>query len=372
MAEKFLLKHIFDSKMLSYISQQIKAAYPSFAENSFRDKVMTDLERLSFSERAQHISNTLHLFLPSSYLTAIDIIENALGAEIVDEEIEGYDCFYVMPLGIYVRDYGLDDFERSMLALKEMTKRFSSEWPIRRFIEKDEEKAFSYFILWAKDENCHVRRLVSEGARPRLPMGTHLKKYIQDPRPVLTLLQALKDEPTRLVQRSIANNLNDIAKDHPTLVTSFLQDWKRDKVKDIDWIISHACRSLIKNGDKNALRLMGYKTEVKIHNLCLDLLQGEVSLGGFLEFNINFELEEKSKLVIDYVLFFKKANGSLKPKVFKLCNKVFLNTEKIHLTKKHPLKEATTRKYYEGVQAIAIQINGKLYTPGKEFFLKLM
>lgn len=370
MAETFLLKDIFDDKMLAYISQQIKAVYPSFKEKTFYDEVMKDLQRRSFSERAQHISDTLHTFLPSSYNKAIDIIENALGPEIAEEGIEGYDCFYVMPLGTYVRDFGLDEFERSMRALKEMTKRFSSEWPIRRFIEKDEAKVFAYLSVWAKDENCHVRRLVSEGTRPRLPLGTHLKKYIQDPRPVLRLLQRLKNEPTRLVQRSIANNLNDIAKDHPTLVTNFLEGWKKDKVKDVDWIISHACRSLIKNGDKKALRLMGYQTEIKINNLCLNVMKPEVTLGGFLEFEINFELEEECKLVVDYVLFFKKAKGTLKPKVFKLSNKVFYNTKKIHLTKKHPLKEATTRKYYEGVQAIAVQINGTLYAQRKEFLLK--
>ena len=303
-------------------------------------------------------------------MDAVDIIEKSLGPIIEEEELEGYEGFYIMPLGIYVREYGLGEYDRSMQALKEMTKRFSSEWPIRLFIEADEQRALYFFKMWLKDENCHVRRLVSEGTRPRLPMGTRLKKYVNDPFIVLDLLNRMKNEPTRLVQRSIANSLNDIAKDHPKKVTDFLFKWKKQKVKDIDWIISHACRSLIKEGNIDAIHLMGYTTDVKINSLELKLQKDEINLGETLEFLLDFELEESSRLIIDYILYFKKANGSLKAKVFKISSKLFAKG-KIQINKKHPLKVATTRKYYEGIHAISVQINGKVYSPKKEFLLKL-
>jgi len=370
MAEKFLLKNIFNKEMVSFIGQNIKDVYPDFKLDSFIDEVMLGFDLLSFSERAEHIASKLHAYLPANYLEAIDIIEKSLGPVIEEEELEGFDCFYVMPLGVYVKNYGLHEYDRSMHALKEMTMRFTSEWPIRVFIETDEKRALYFFGIWAQDENCHVRRLVSEGTRPRLPLGTRLKKYVKDPSTVLNLLESLKNERTRLVQRSIANSLNDIAKDHPLRVTGFLSRWKEEKVNDIDWIISHACRSLIKEGDVEAMKLMGYKTDVKIKRLELELDKGEISLGDNLEFRLCFELEEKSDLIIDYLLYFKKANGSLKAKVFKIKSKSF-SKGKVEITKKHPLKEATTRQYYEGIHAIALQINGKVYAPQKEFLLKL-
>jgi len=371
MAEKFLLKNIFDKKMLMYIAGNIHRVHPAFDCDLFVSKTLEDFDRLGLQERAQRISDMLFVFLPQGYLEAIDILEASLGPVIEEEELEGYSCFYVMPLGVYVSDYGLEYFDRSMLALKEMTKRFSSEWPIRSFIEHDEQRALAYLFSWTEDKNCHVRRLVSEGTRPRLPWGKRLKKYIADPMPVLNLLKKLKNEPTRLVQRSIANNLNDIAKDHPLAVVEFLQVWRRENVNDIGWIISHSCRSLIKAGDVNALALMGYKTDIQINNLSLELLHTEVTLGGNLEFSLSFDLKETNDLVIDYLLYFKKANGELKAKVFKLSNKAFDGQTKIAIVKKHPLKKITTRRYYEGVQALQLQINGKLYGEKKEFYLKV-
>ena len=370
MAETFLLKDIFTKEMIDYLAQNIKTVYPDFKMNAFIHEVFLGFDELSFSERAQHIALRLYDHLPKNYLVAIDIIEKSLGPVIEEEELEGYDCFYVMPLGIYVKEYGLDEFDRSMMALKEMTMRFSSEWPIRSFIQKDEKRVLDFLRIWAKDENCHIRRLVSEGTRPRLPWGMRLQKYVKDPSTVLKLLESLKNEPTRLVQRSIANSLNDIAKDHPSHVTDFLNRWKKEKVKDIHWIVSHACRSLIKEGNLEAMKLMGYKADVKIKELTLVLHQEQINLGETLEFTLCFELEEKSSLIIDYILYFKKANGSLKAKVFKISSKSFAEG-KVKIRKKHLLKKITTRQYYEGVQAIALQINGKVYAPKKEFFLKL-
>jgi len=370
MAETFLLKNIFTKNMIIYIASNIKSVYPSFKEKDFSVAVLRDFEVLSLTERAQRISGVLYEYLPKTYLKALKIIISSLGPIIKEEELEGYDGFYVMPLGIYVRDYGLEEFDASMLALKEMTMRFTSEFPVRVFIIQNEASCLVYFQKWLEDENCHVRRLVSEGTRPRLPWGRRLQKYVKDPSPVLELLDKMKNEPTRLVQRSIANSLNDISKDHPTKVTQFLKKWKEEDVKDINWIISHACRSLIKDGDSKALSLLGYKDDVKIKNLTLEILQADVQLGDYLEFHVNFDLEEEAKLMLDYKIYFKKANGLLKEKVFKLSKKTY-KKGKISVSKRHSLKVVTTRKYYEGMQELSMQINGKEYAVKKEFFLKI-
>ena len=370
MAETFLLKNIFTKKMVQYIASNIKAVYPFLKNEMFIKDVVEAFEPLSLTQRAEHISAMLYEYLPSPYLKSLDIIVKSLGPVTAEEELEGYDSFYIMPLGIFVKDYGLGEFDASMLALKEMTMRFTSEFAVRHFIVQDEETCLLYFRQWLKDENCHVRRLVSEGTRPRLPWGLRLQKYVKDPGAVLKLLHAMKNEPTRLVQRSIANSLNDISKDNPSLVTDFLEQWKDEGVKDCDWIISHACRTLIKQGDKQALSLMGFKSEVKIKELQLTISEYKIVIGEYLEFSLDFVLEEEAKLMIDYVIYFKKANGELKPKVFKFSNKSY-KSSKISLLKRHRIKLATTRKYYEGIQKVSVQINGKEYTPKQDFFLKL-
>ncbi|MDF1881630.1 DNA alkylation repair protein [Sulfurimonas sp. MAG313] len=370
MAEIFLLKNIFTKEMIEYIASNIKGAHPAFKEKDFVIEVLLNFETLSLSERAQRISTTLYQFLPKPYLEALEVILSSLGPIMQEEELKGYDCFYVMPLGIYVKDYGLDEFDASILALKEMTMRFTSEFPIRSFILKNEDACFVYLKEFSKDENCHIRRLASEGTRPRLPWGLRLQKYVKDPSCVLDLLDGMKNEPTRLVQRSIANSLNDISKDHPIKVIDFLTQWKHHDVKDIDWIIAHACRSLIKDGDINALTLMGYKADIEVDNFSLEIKDDVITLGEYLEFSIRFELKEDSRLMIDYLVYFKKSNGCLKAKVFKCSSKSYTKG-KVHLIKKHILKKISTRKYYEGIQALSIQINGKVYPMKKEFFLNI-
>ena len=364
MSEKFELRSVFNAKTVKQTAQQIKEVYPIFHDSAFVTSTLDGFELLSFGDRNSKITDNLYTYLPQAFPVAVEILVEALGEEMQVEVLEGYEGFYVLPLSTYVSRYGQNDYERSIEALIEMTKRFTSEWSIRIFLEHEQTKTLQHLHRCTQSDNCHVRRLASEGSRPRLPLGSRLHAFIQKPQLVLDLLEALKNEPTRLVQRSIANNLNDIAKDNPDDVVSFLKHWKAEGVKDVDWIIKHATRTLVKEGHFGALELLGFDVDIAIERVSVEVITPKVILGETLEFvtKINFNNPKKSKVVIDYLLHFKKANGSLKPKVFKLSTKEISSHASLSLTKRHPLKPATTRSYYEGLQAIQLQINGKIAT----------
>ncbi len=357
MKEKFEFRNVFNHDVVAKIAHNIYKTYPNFKTDDFIADTMYNFEDLGFGERVEQIYKYLVLYLPNEYLKALEILVSSLGEEIQEEELEGYDGFYIMPLSLFVARQGQDNFEASMDALYEMTKRFTSEFAIRDFFIQNPEATHKALLLFAKDENLHVRRLVSEGSRPRLPMAKRLHAYVKNPSPVFELLNALKNEPTRLVQRSIANNLNDIAKDHPDKVIEFLSKWKKEEVKDCDWIISHATRWLVKSGHKPTMKLLGFNPDI-ICKTSLHVSTSMLILGESLIFTCKLTCKEDANLIIDYLLHFKKANAKQKSKVFKLKTTHIKANETLEITKHHPLKMATTRTYYEGIQSVELQING--------------
>ena len=323
MKEKFEFRSVFNEKSVHYTAQQITSVYADFQEQAFVETTLDGFDALSFGDRNAKITDALYQYLPKAFPQAVATLVASLGEEMEVEELEGYEGFYVMPLSTYVSRYGTKHYELSIQALIEMTKRFTSEWAIRTFLELEEAKTLAHLKICAKSDNCHVRRLVSEGTRPRLPLGSRLYAFMEEPKPVLELLELLKNEPTRLVQRSIANNLNDIGKDNPADVVAFLTKWKEEDVTDVDWIIRHATRSLVKAGHLGTLKLLGFDPDIVISNASLSIKTPTVTLSQSLEFEctMNFANPSSEKVVIDYLLYFKKANGELKPKVFKLSSK---------------------------------------------------
>jgi 3-methyladenine DNA glycosylase AlkC len=279
-----------------------------------------------------------------------------------NDEMKGAEVFYYMPHGGYVAKYGLDYYDESMQALLEITKRFTAEFSIRPFIQKYPEKIFPQLMQWTEHENQHVRRLVSEGTRPRLPWASWLKEVQQDPLQVLKLLDKLKEDPELYVRRSVANNLNDIAKDHPDTVVELLESWKKIANPKTQWIIKHAMRSLVKTGHHGALNLLGYNPAVKVKTK-LSCRQQQIKVGESLSFEIEINsFENKSiDLMIDYQLYFMKSNKKQSAKVFKLTKKTLEAGEQLLLTKKHSFKVITTRKYYPGQHSIGLIINGLEY-----------
>lgn len=360
--QTFQLRDVFHPGAVNQLADRIVAAWPAFDRDGFADTVNGQLEPLSFLARSNLIRDTLWEHLPQDFPQAVRILLGALESEIPHCELSGFDGFVVMSLCDFVAKYGIDHFDLAMHALYEMTKRFTAEGAIRAFLIKYPEQTLAVLESWVRDPNCHVRRLISEGTRPRLPLAPRLHQFVADPRPVLRLLEKLKDDPERMVQRSVANNLNDIAKDNPDLVIETLERWQPGATEDVQWIIRHASRTLIKQGKQGALGLLGYQPEVRVTVPALRVLTPMVRFGEALafEFEVCSEADAAQNLMIDFVIHHVKANGKRAPKVFKLAQKRLEPGETAAIRKRHPMRPISTRVYYPGTHLLEIQINGQI------------
>jgi len=372
MEQGFQLRDVFNPTVVNQLADRITAAWPEFDREGFASTVIKRMPPLSFGARSNLIRDTLWDTLPHDFPQAVQILLNALGPEIPHCELTGFDSFVVMSMNDFVAKYGIDHFELSMQALYAMTRRFTAEGAIRAFLKKYPEQTLAVLDRWASDPNCHVRRLVSEGTRPRLPLAPRLDRFVQDPRPVLRLLEKLKDDPERMVQRSVANNLNDIAKDNPDLVVETLANWQASDSPGVRWILGHASRTLVKQGQKGALVLLGYPSEINISVPALQVHTPVVCLGEHLAFafEVCSHSDQAQNLVIDFIIHHVKANGRRTPKVFKLTQKRLEPGQRLAVSKKHTMRAINTRVYYPGTHLLEIQINGQVWGQA-EFELKV-
>ncbi len=353
----FQLREAYNPRVLKILASRIKKAWNKFDDKGFVNAINPKLAPLNFGPRGKLIQHNLKKFLPNDFPKAAKILVNSLGPELsVEPGKTDWDSLIHIPVTEYVAAEGIDHYDIAMHALKEMTSRFSSENVVRPFIEKYEDKTLKLFAQWAKNKNVHVRRLVSEGTRPRLPLCKPLRKYKKDPKPILHLLDMLKDDKELYVRRSVANNLNDISKDNPDIVVALLQKWQKGASTNRNWLIKHALRTLLKRGHKGALMLLGYgQPAVKVKKLAIT--NTTIQQGGYLNFSLELESQKEQNLMIDYAIHFVKANGKLSDKVFKLAIKK-AKKEKLHFTKKHSFKQMTTRKHYPGKHVLEIIVNG--------------
>ena len=248
-----------------------------------------------------------------------------------------------------------------MQTLRRLTPLFSAEFAIRPFLEQHPERTVDVLRSWTQDDDAHVRRLVSEGTRPRLPWGRRLRRFQDDPSEGLALLEALKDDPSEYVRRSVANHLNDIAKDHPQRVVEVCETWRQGASEERKWILRHGLRSLVKAGDAEALRILGYDANANVTVEGLQITPDRVALGGgiTLQFELASRQSKPAPLVVDYAVHHVKANGSTSAKVFKLKNVTLAPEERLRLTKKHGFRKITTRVYYSGRHQVDILLNGR-------------
>jgi 3-methyladenine DNA glycosylase AlkC len=361
MAEK--LKYFFDEPLVRAIAGELRRAHPPLSERAFVAACVAQLDGLELTARAQHIAEVMHDHLPRPFAAAAEILVASLGPELAGTEGFGLAPFRYLPHVFFVQKYGLDDFEAAMRAQYELTKRFSAESSIRAFLSRYPEETCARLAAWARDDSAHVRRLVSEGTRPRLPWAPRLRAFQDDPRPVIALLELLKDDPERYVQRSVANNLNDIAKDHPELAVEICRHWSAGASPARAWIVRHALRSLVKKGHRGALAMLGAGGKPAVRISGVRLAPGRVRLGGELRFS--FALVSTAKraqdLLIDYALHFVKANGATRPKVFKLRRIVLPPAARADFAATVSFKDLTTRRHYTGRHRIDLLINGTAY-----------
>jgi len=257
------LKHVLGSEAVDCLAHNILLVYPQFDERSFRRAALSDLEPLGIMARGRHFARALRPCLPDNYENAIEILLASLTPPQTETEGLGLAVFFYHPHGCFVSEYGLDPnnnggedpFEISMTAQYELTKRFSSEFSIRPFLIQQQDRTLSRLIDWTSDPNPHVRRLCSEGTRPRLPWAPRIPAFIENPAPVLPILEALKNDPSLYVRRSVANHLGDIAKDHPETVFALCERWLNGASTEVKWLIRHALRHPAKKENKTALKL---------------------------------------------------------------------------------------------------------------------
>lgn len=328
----------------------------TFDAPAFQAQVYADgWDDYTLMQRMRHITACLGASLPGDYRAVLDRLTRA--SFLLDAY--GFDRL-IFPE--YVALYGLDDWDASLPALKTFTPQCSSEFAVRPFILQDPPRMMVQMLDWAGDTDPHVRRLASEGCRPRLPWALALPLFKADPAPILPVLERLKTDESEYVRRSVANNFNDIAKDNPQVVIDVLREWRQIGSPHTDWIINHALRTLVKAGDPQALDILGFNHDaaVQVHSLTVEPAQ--VAMGAAISFRFTVEATgtPAQDFIIDYVLHFARANGKSSRKVFKLTRRTMQPGETLTLEKSFSFAPINTRRYYPGPHRIEVQVNGRV------------
>jgi 3-methyladenine DNA glycosylase AlkC len=357
------LKNVFNRQVIAVCAGNIKRVYPAFKEKKFINSSAAKLRDLGFLGRSLMLRDKIKEYLPESYTKAVKILIKALGPELPSPGETVWESFYLMSQCAFVSEYGKKHYGESMMALYEMTKRFTAEGDLRTFLEVDFNRTIKLMHKWTKDPSPHVRRLVSEGLRPRLPLSARIPRFQKDPEPLIELLDKLKDDKELYVRRSVANNINDIAKDNPKIAIRTLGQWNKSKSKNVKWVVRHASRSLLKKGNAELLAILGYSPKVAIKPSKIILNKKNYKVGERMEFSffIKSHAKKKEKLMIDYVVSFVKATGRSADKVFKMRDISIESNQILEIKKGHWLKNTSGRKHYPGRHDIALQINGKRY-----------
>ena len=355
------LKNQFGVDVPRRIGEQIAAVSKNFDHAAFLRDTLDRYEQLELMPRARHIARQLRAYLPARYPDALKILMASIGPRTKRGDAEGMAAFYYGPHTYFVSEFGLDDFELSMDAQYELTQRFTAEFSIRSFLEHHQEKTLAQLRLWANDENVHVRRLVSEGSRPRLPWASRLRAFQKDPAPVLELLELLKDDPELYVRRSVANNLNDIGKDHPEILVGVAQRWLRNATEQRRWIINHALRSAIKRTERGALETLGFGTAANVTVRNVSIAPARPQIGQRVTVRLEVVNRETvvQRVLVDLRVHFVKANGQTSARTFKLKPLDLQGKQSVAMQKSISLAQLTTRKHYPGTHSVEVLLNGK-------------
>lgn len=349
-----LFKDRFNYESLYKLALEIQAVYGTFPVDEFLKSTMDKTwDSLEFKQRVMQIGVNLGKFLPADYKTAIHIIDKVI--KNYDACLDGFVIFFPAFVELYGQDK--ENWDVSMSALARYTPYASAEFAVRSFILNDEERMMAQMEAWARHESEHVRRLASEGCRPRLPWGQALPNFQKDPAPVLRILELLKADPSPYVRKSVANNLNDISKTHPGLVVEIAKDWY-GKDEKTDWVVKHGCRTLLKKGNSEVLSIFGFADADCVKADGFSLEAEAVPIGGKLTFSFWIEAEKATKVRLEYGIDYVKANGRRNRKIFQISELIFKENGKKPYTKTHSFADASTRKHYPGVHSVTLIVNG--------------
>lgn len=361
-------KNALSFESISRIAEVLDAVSTDFSRRKFLRNLAEELEAHELKGRVRLIAERIEASLPLAPPQLFEVLIAALAA---GEKLEG---FLLWPFTEVVARRGLDHFDESMAALREITPRFTGEFAIRPFLLQHQTRTLERLHEWCEHPDEHVRRLVSEGSRPLLPWGTRLPALMEDPSLGMALLEKLHFDSSPYVRLSVSNHLNDFSKKHPELVLKTLRKWRAaaPENRDLEKLSRHASRTLLKQGHPGALELHGYGKAETLKVEAFLLKQTSVRIGGKLEYFLKIRnvSARRQKLLFDYAIHHRKANGSLTPKIFKGRVRELMPGETTEISGSHPLKLVTTRRYYPGTQRFEPQINGKAH-PALDFELKI-
>ena len=362
------LKGFFSPALVRRLAADVARVHPPFPSRAFQRRACAGLDALELLDRGRHIGRALGTSLPTDYPEAVGVLLRSLGPEHATEELLGVGMapFFYFPHLVVVVERGLSHFDLSMRAQYELTKRFSAEWSIRPFLTQDPDRAFTYLRKWARDRNAHVRRLVSEGTRLRLPWAGRVPWLEAHPERVLALLELLKDDPATLVRRSVANNLNDLGKVRPDLLARTCAGWLRGASPERRALVEHALRSAVRRGEGEALRLLGYGAGAEVSLEDVTFRPRRVAIGGRV--TMAFALRSRSRkpqdLLVDVAVHFVKAGGRTAPKVFKVERLTLPPGGRAGMEARVSLAVHTTRVPRPGRHVVDVIVNGRALRAG--------
>jgi 3-methyladenine DNA glycosylase AlkC len=345
------LKDWFVEARYRFLAKLFQTASPKFDAKRFLASTLEGLSERSLMQRLHQTSLAFDSSVPGTFRQKVAALKN------VAPDI-GHNFIGIF-LSDFVATFGLDDPDLSLEALRHFTRFGSAEFAIRPFIQRDLDRTLHVMHGWTADPNEHVRRLASEGSRPRLPWGLRLQALVQNPDPTGRILDALRDDPALYVRRSVANHLNDITKDHPHWVLDRLAAWDIRETAHRQWIAKHACRTLIKRGHPQALELFGFGQKPAV-TANLSVTPSTLQLGQSLTLTaaITSTASKAQSLAIDYIVHYVKASGGTSEKVFKWTEATLAPGATLTLSKKQTLRDFTTRRHYPGHHRVELQING--------------
>jgi len=346
-----LLKELLNAKALAHIGRVAAQVHPAFDQRAFLAMACEGLEALSIMQRMSRTADSLRAQLPADYPRALKAVRRMAPL------LPG--GFANMVLPEFVGRHGLDHFELSLEALRELTPYSSAEFALRPYITQNPDAVLALATRWAEDDNEHVRRLASEGTRPRLPWARRLPLLVAEPQRTRPILEKLQADPSDYVRRSVANHLNDISKEHPEWVLDLLEDWPTQQ-PETKWITRHALRNLIKAGHPRALHLVGATLGAKVKLGSFEVSPTALRLGQTLQLRATLvsTAKQPQRLVVDYAIHYVKKNGDSSRKVFKLRTLSLDGGAELTLVKDQTLTDFTTRKHYAGRHAVELLVNG--------------
>jgi len=369
MATSPQLKDHLGPVAIGQLADILYAVYPAFDRQGFEIQALHQLHTRELKDRVRHIILVLASHLPDDFAKAAPILDSV--AKVWPQETErNWSHYAAWPLIDYVGEYGLDQPELGLAVLQKLTPLFTAEFAIRPFLEQHFELTRQQLLRWTRHGDEHVRRLASEGIRPRLPWARQLTTLRDDPSPIWPILERLKNDPSLYVRRSVANNLNDISKDHPEPLMEVCRRWLNDADPQTAWVVKHGLRTLVKQGKQDVYPLLGFSPTVEMEWATLSLSATHIHLGDTLELTLTLLSKEASKLVLDYRIGFVGKEGRRRYKVFKWKTIATQKDTPLTLTKSQLFQPLSTRQLYPGLHLIECMLNGQVVARA-EFELSL-